>query len=533
MVYKYTPAQAKRYKETGQRPKTSELKRPGYKAPRISTPTISKKKKSIKYTPRRTYTPKTPAGKKRPEKRPTIKEKRAAGGTALQPKPEVIKVKHTPVKPIYPGRGVTPPLSTIQIPDDVQAKRKIPTVTPRDERYVRTVPTTPSVPWHIKLPQDTTRSKMRDVIGRGYPGTNTSNLTDYQLKVLYENVRAGITQPKKQTPLPVELDIKLTKEVVDFETWVKDKAQNVRDLKIPFGEGGPVKYPRESIARTAELIGGVPASIEKVVKSPESIPGFATTGLHAMTIGLAKQFKDDPIQTTSDIALTMGLFRGVGKVRGKVTTSITSARRGKIEPSAIIEDIVLTGERKFPVTGKPGVTTDAAISEFIRSEKNIRTAIETGKVEPPITAKLTGSSKKFLDDVAKTEGEMSAWHATQTGFPKTTTAQIGTSSTPGLHVAPSLSPHFLGVGGETAVFGFRKSGKPSAISIQVESFQRIPHTSRKTSESMNTFLNEQVKTAGPQGIAFITTKFGGIFKKNIAVDIFILVSFISPAEQVQ
>lgn len=468
----------------------------------------------IKYTPRRVYTPKTPAGRRRPKKRPTIKEKRAAGATALQPKPDVKIVEPTPVKPTYPGRGITPPLTAIKIPEEVRARRKIPVVTPREEKYIRTIIPRPSVPWHVTLPQDTTRSKMKRAIERGYPSANTTGLTDYQLTTLYENVRAGITRPKKIDISPTALDIKLSQEVLDFERWMENKARDVRGLQVPFGEEGPVKYPRESIARLAELAGGTPAAVEKIVKTPEQIPEFTAAGILGMTVGTAEQFKDDPIQTISDIGITFALFHGVGKFRGKVVSDITSLRKGKIEASAIIEEAVLTGERKFPVTGKPGVTPDAAINEFIRSEKNIRGAIEAGKVEPPITAKITGTSEKFLADAVKIEGEMSAWHAAPRPFSKTTTVQVGTSSTPGLHVAPSLSPHFLGIGGETALFGFGKTGKPTAISIQLMEFKRIPDTSRKTSATMNKFLLETNEATGPKGIAFITTKFEQLARKS-------------------
>jgi hypothetical protein len=369
-----------------------------------------------------------------------------------------------------------------------------------------------SVPWYMALPKNTTRSNMISAIERGYPGANTTALTDHQITVLYGNVRAGIAQKKEQIKTE-NIDIKLSQEVMNFEKLFRDMAKDIRGLEVPFGEEGPVVVPRESIARMGELLGGVPASIEKIFRAPERVPDFAAAGAYGMTIGTAKAFKEDPIQTISDIALMFGLFHAAGKVGGGIKGGVTSATRGKIPASAIIEEAILKGESKFPSTGKSGVTADAAILEFIKSEKNIRTAIEAGKVEPPLTTRITGTGKKFLDDVVKTDGELSAWHAAPKGFPKTTTAQVGTSSTPGLHVAPSLSPHFFGVGGETALFGFGRRGKPTAISIQVESFQRIPGTSRKTSVEMNKFLMECNDALGPQGIAYITTKFEALSKK--------------------
>lgn len=382
------------------------------------------------------------------------------------------------------------------------------------DKYVRTATPDILAPWYFKLSQNTTKSNMLNAINKAYPNANTTGLTDFQIVTLYENVRAGLHKTQPTPTTPAALDIQLSDEVLNFEKWMGDKADDIRGLDIPFGEEGPVKYLREFIAQQAELIGGVPASIEKIISAPEYIPTFIAAGAHGMTVGQVESFKDDPIQTVFNIVATLAAFKAVGKVKGVVTSEISSLRKGKITPSAIIEEAVLSGERRFPVTGKPGVTPDAAINEFIRSEKNIRTAIEMGKVEPPTTAKITGTSQKFLDNVVKTEGEMSAWHATQTGFPKTTTAQVGTSTTPGLHVAPSLSPHFLGVGGEAAVFGFRKGGKPTAISIQVEAFQRIPNTSRKTSATMNQFLLETNEAVGPQGVAFITTKFESLAKKS-------------------
>lgn len=369
--------------------------------------------------------------------------------------------------------------------------------------------------WSTALPKDNTRSNMKRAIKRGYPGVDIKNLTDFQITVLYENVRAGLAQKKngKKPKEPEALDIKLSEEVLDFERWFRNKSKDIRAVQVPFGEEGPVAYLRESIAQTSEMMGGVPAAIEKIVRAPEKVPEFAKIGAHGMTVGVAEQFKDDPIQTLSNIAVTAALFKGAGKVKTGVTGGVTSVTRGKIAASAIIEETVLTGKAKFPTTGKAGVTPDAAITQFIKSEKNIRTAIEAGKVEPPIAAKLTGSSKKFLDDVKKIDGEFSGWHATQKGFPKQTAAQAGSSSTPGLHIAPSVSPHFLGVGGETAVFGFGKKGKPTAISIEVVDFQRIPYTSRTTNKNMNKFLMETNEATGSRGIAYITTKFETLSKK--------------------
>lgn len=146
----------------------------------------------IKYTPRRTYTPKTPAGMKRPTKRKTIKEKRVAGATALQPKTDVKKV--IPVPPTYPGRGRAPPLSAIKIPEDVKARRKVPVVTPREERYIRTLPTKPRY-----IPTKPTAKQKKKV-------------TDIFLK------RKDIS--------PTALDIKKKKvqawQAKDFPKWVTD-----------------------------------------------------------------------------------------------------------------------------------------------------------------------------------------------------------------------------------------------------------------------------------------------------------------------
>jgi len=398
----------------------------------------------------------------------------------------------------------------------IKQKTRTPIITPiPTDKYSRTSQIRGqdiSVPWYMALPKNTTRSNMISAIERGYPGANTTALTDHQITVLYGNVRAGIAQKKEQIKTE-NIDIKLSQEVMNFEKLFRDMAKDIRGLEVPFGEEGPVVVPRESIARMGELLGGVPASIEKIIRAPERVPDFAAAGAYGMTIGTAKAFKEDPIQTISDIALMFGLFHAAGKVGGGIKGGVTSATRGKIPASAIIEEAILKGESKFPSTGKSGVTADAAILEFIKSEKNIRTAIEAGKVEPPLTTRITGTGKKFLDDVVKTDGELSAWHAAPKGFTKTTTAQVGTSSTPGLHVAPSLSPHFFGVGGETALFGFGRRGKPTAISIQVESFQRIPGTSRKTSVEMNKFLMECNDALGPQGIAYITTKFEALSKK--------------------
>lgn len=217
----------------------------------------------IKYTPRRTQTQKTPAGRRRPKKRKTIKQKRAAGATALQPKPEVkiVEVKPAPVKSTYPGRGVTPLLTAIKIPKDVIARRKIPVVTPREEKYIRTVPTKqryiPSKP-KVQPKAQTEKERKEQLVKMG-------------ITVPYERGESLQSIQKRQKEFERRREAPLPKWMTKFTGNVATltKTQNKIVQKV-FDTDGSITKNKAALTSFQNYV------FKEVKKNPEKIAQFAS-----------------------------------------------------------------------------------------------------------------------------------------------------------------------------------------------------------------------------------------------------------------
>jgi hypothetical protein len=133
-------------------------------------------------------------------------------------------------------------------------------------------------------------------------------------------------------------------------------------------------------------------------------------------------------------------------------------------PTEFIEPQVLKGKQEFPTSHEPA---SKLLEEF-----------KTGEF-------------KFQE-------ELGGWHATSSPFAKTTMTQIGTSEHPGLYISPSLSPHFLGLPGETSMsYAVKASSGTGAKALWIGTDIEI---SDVTTKGLTTFLMKEAGT--PKGFIF-------------------------------
>lgn len=111
------------------------------------------------------------------------------------------------------------------------------------------------------------------------------------------------------------------------------------------------------------------------------------------------------------------------------------------------------------------------------------------------------------------------FHATSELFGKTTRAMVGKRPTtaPGLHGAPSLSPHFLRLPEGHKIFGLglEKPPIPAALRIYIRGFERIPAQVRKKGmRAMSEYLKKQAE----KGKAYVSPAFElGKLEKEVII----------------
>lgn len=255
--------------------------------------------------------------------------------------------------------------------------------------------------------------------------------------------------------------------------------QEIRDS--PGYKGGSYLFSlgKESTARFAEFAGIIPGTAElmgkTLIKEPKKLPGMIAVGGIAFVGGTAKQAEKDPAQFISDIVVTTGLIKGMGKVKGTVTDTVKFSGKTFVPPESIIEPQVLSGAKRFPLALR-GTTGAQLVREF----KNSR-------------YRLPG-----------TEEKIGGWHATPEEFAKATKTAPGTSESPGLYIAPSTSPHFWKIDKQFKLFGIDAPPEsPAGLWISLKDITRAPAGIRKNMGSFNKFLNWKAE----KGKAYISSAF--------------------------
>lgn len=127
--------------------------------------------------------------------------------------------------------------------------------------------------------------------------------------------------------------------------------------------GKPLGLIIESGARTVEFGGMLPGGVETLARRPETIVPALAVGGYASTIGFAKEFKENPLQTLSDVAVMGVLFHRAGKVVGKVTPKRSQVKAGMAQ---------------LKTSGKPYTKTTTVKSRALTTKiKNVDTKIKS------------------------------------------------------------------------------------------------------------------------------------------------------------
>ena len=264
--------------------------------------------------------------------------------------------------------------------------------------------------------------------------------------------------------------------------YSQEISKRIRDIRISTGYSGGdyvLGLGKESTARLAEFGGMIIPTTELLGKTaitrPSAIPKMAVLGGLSFVGGIAKQAKENPAQFVSDIVVTAGIFKGMGKISSKATETIKFTGKRFVSPESIIEPQVLSGAERFPLAPR-GTTAKQLINEF-----------KTSPYRLPGTELKTGG-----------------WHATPQEFAKNTLTQAGTSEGKGLYIAPSTSPHFWKIGSNYKLFGWDAPPEsPTGIWLETSGIKRSPPNTRFNIEAQNRFLMGKA----PKGTAFISSAF--------------------------
>ena len=487
----------------------------------------------LKYTPRRTYTPKTPAGRRRPKKRVTIKEKRAAGATALiekptpKPTPEPPKVtKVTDIGKIYrgPGAPVSPIVTHVErVVKQESAKRlediqkqafeerlrtPIPTVVTETDRTFRKV----AEPVVEELEAEIKARPTKHVVTTFIPPEEHVP-TPYQPGTLPEDVEYG-KRPKFDQPqvhevikekilgaeavwsrvgdplglrhrqLPITLPFFGTPEEQEemAEKQIEMAPGAVGEAALTYAGGyvlgGVTKVgvlgAREITRRGAVVVAPkVPEAlkIRKAVLGAERViePGVGVGFGAAVVKDLAETPKEELPEKIMELAVGFAGAEKGYRAPEKFIDIFRTRGRKEVPIEELVEPQILTGAEPFPYV-KKGETVPELITRFKEPEFKL-----PGE-EPGITR---------------------VWHAAPgkkpVDFPIELT-KLRPGDLPGLYVAPSVSPHFLRTGMIRPkempkpsylerFFSQQESLTPTIIRTEVPGIKRIPAQERLSLEA--------------------------------------------------
>lgn len=264
--------------------------------------------------------------------------------------------------------------------------------------------------------------------------------------------------------------------------YSQQAAKGIRGMNIRTGQPNIdfiTGLGKESIARATEFGGMVIPTSELIgktaFKEPAKLPEMALIGSTMFVGGTAKQAQENPAQLVSDIVVTAGVFKGIGKIKSVSADAIKFTGKTYIPPEQIIEPQVMSGAEQFPLASR-GTTGAQLVREF-----------KTSQYRLPIS-----------------EGKIGGWHATPSEFAKTTVTQAGTSEGVGLYIAPSTSPYFWKIEKQYKLFGFDNPPEsPTGIWIELKDITRSPPNTRMNIEAQNRFL----MSSAPKGKAFISAAF--------------------------
>jgi len=266
-----------------------------------------------------------------------------------------------------------------------------------------------------------------------------------------------------------------------------------------------------------------------------SSPKETIIGIGKGFIGLPKAFKENPLETSGEL-IGFSMF-GAGLSRLKSPIKISEEmpkytlnaenlmRNPQVKPSTWKGITLNLGDKTVPIIGKGTRPAPAATishigitdfkyvgKEYVPASKIVEPKVLSGETKFPTSKEPARALlQEFKTGKYALEGEgIGGWHATTARIAKETKTQAGTSESPGLYVAPSLSKYFLRTGGDVPTsytpFGFfdKPQGGPSALFIKTSDIARIPKSVRaKGIGAMNEWLaKEAAKDKGYISPAF-------------------------------
>lgn len=184
---------------------------------------------------------------------------------------------------------------------------------------------------------------------------------------------------------------------------------------------------------------------------------------------IKKELVTNPYGTVGQIIGGFLFGKGVGKVP-KIARSTTFIGKSEVPAESIVEPRVLSGEQRFPTSKS--------------TPSQLKAEFEIGKYALP-------------------QADNGVWHAS--GSPITgKVVGTGSSATPGLYGAPSLSKHFLRISGEgeTKISLLPKNPRPTAQYVETD-IGLIPKSYQGSLQKMNTYF----ETPRAKGRATISPEF--------------------------
>ncbi|MBN1134890.1 MAG: hypothetical protein JXA38_08315 [Methanosarcinaceae archaeon] len=270
----------------------------------------------------------------------------------------------------------------------------------------------------------------------------------------------------------------LYKQGLDVLNFTEETSEKIKSS----GFGGDVVSTVASVpvSLSGKLIGSalmLPAGTETAIKNPDVIPDAAVVMGSSLTVGAARDLKENPVEFLTETALTVGAFSALGKATKGTKNALKFSQKTEIPVTDLARQEVITGNVMFP-TAKKGTSVTNIISEF-----------EKTKARYP--EQLPSSNYGI--------------HSTSIELPKKLTTIPGTSETPGLYVGPDASLHFTRAGTKPKIKlfgGDSKSIDPSIDFIGLKGIERIPAGLSKDLTKANAFMFSGAK----KGVGYTTVK---------------------------
>ena len=205
-------------------------------------------------------------------------------------------------------------------------------------------------PAHTALPTSQPTTKHADQPTILIHGKTPSDLgkdvqvhRDPRIKEVIKEIDEDIRQIQiENTPSePIEysdINKKIQETTSKISQGYRNVATKINDSDIPILHDVNKKIAvtlLESGARTFDMAGMAAGGTEILIKKPELIKPSLQVGLYASTIGLGKEFKEHPVQTTSDLLVSGFLFHSVSRIGSKVNIPYTLSKKSTA-PEALL-----------------------------------------------------------------------------------------------------------------------------------------------------------------------------------------------------